>query len=189
MNPSVAGFLNTLLIGAAVLFVLYRRFRRNFGRQNLRPTRMWIRVAILGLVCVLLALSPFLGEMSFVAMGIGAVIGIGLGIYAASQTKFELSAAGRFYTPNGYIGLGVTALFLGRLIYRMTVVYPVLHHAAQQAAQNSQFQNSPFAAYQHSPVTLGIYFLLASYYICYYIAIMIKSRQFAQTSSSQAETP
>lgn len=184
MHPTVAGFINTVLIGALVLFVLYRRFRRSFGRQKLRPTAMWIRVALLALVCVMLMLSPFLAEMSLVAMGIGAVIGIGLGVYAASQTRFEISPAGRFYTPNAYIGLGVTALFIGRLIYRLIAVYPTLHTAAHQAAQHPALQNSPFAAYQHSPVTLGIYFLLAGYYICYYIAVMIKSHQLGPAGNS-----
>ena len=79
---------------------------------------------------------------------------------------------GRFYTPNGYIGTIVVALFLGRLIYRFIAVYPLVH----QAAQNPQMQANPFAAYQHSPLTVGLYFLLAGYYICYYASVLIKSR-------------
>jgi hypothetical protein len=176
MHPTLSGLLSTVLISAVVLFILYRRFRRNIGRQRLRPTAMWIRVGILSLVCVLLLASPFRTGMSIVAAAVGIVIGIGLGFYALAHTRFETTPEGRFYTPNGYIGMGVTALLIGRLIYRFTVVYPVIHSAAQQAAQDPQLQASPFAAYQRSPLTLGIYFLLAGYYICYYVSVILKSR-------------
>jgi hypothetical protein len=188
MHPTLASLLNTVLIGALVLFVLYRRFRRSFGRQKLRQTSMWIRVVVLALVCVLLLASPFRTGMSIVAAAIGSVIGIGLGFYALAHTRFETTAEGRFYTPNGYIGMGVTALLIGRLIYRFTVIYPVIHSAAQQAAQNPQLQNSPLAAYQRSPLTLGIYFLLAGYYICYYVGVIMKSRALQAPENPQPGT-
>jgi hypothetical protein len=189
MHPTLVGLLNTVLIGALVLFVLYRRFRRNIGRQRLRPTAMWIRVVILALVCVLLLASPFRTGMSLVAAAIGSVVGIGLGFYALAHTKFAITPEGRFYTPNGYIGMAVTALLLGRLIYRFTVLYPVMHSAMQQAAQNPQLQASPFAAYQRSPLTLGIYFLLAGYYICYYVSVIMKSRTLGSAPDAQPGTP
>lgn len=185
MHPTLAGLLNTVLIGALVLFVLYRRFRRSLGRQKLRPTSMWIRVVVLALVCVLLLLSPFRNNMTFIAAAIGMVLGIGLGFYATAHTKFETTPEGRFYTPNGYIGMGVLALLIGRLIYRFMVIYPAIHSAAQQAAQNPQLQGSPFAAYQRSPLTLGIYFLLAGYYICYYISVIMRSRVTEQAVDSK----
>lgn len=112
MHPTLAGILNTVLIGALVLFVLYRRFRRSFGRQKLRETAMWVRVVILALVCVLLLASPFRTGTSIVAAAIGSVIGIGLGFYALVHTRFENTSEGRFYTPNGYIGMGILALLM-----------------------------------------------------------------------------
>ncbi|HET7922326.1 MAG TPA: DUF1453 domain-containing protein [Gammaproteobacteria bacterium] len=187
MHPSLESALNTLWIGALVLFVLYRRFRRNFGRQALRPARLWLRVVILALVCVLLLVSPFRTGMSFLAAAIGAALGIGLGVYALLHTRFESTAQGRYYTPNGYIGLGVTALLLGRLIYRFTVIYPAMHTAvqqtAQQAAQNPHVQVTPFASFQRSPLTLGIYFLLAGYYICYYLGVLQRAKTLLPDST------
>lgn len=188
MHPTLTGLVYTVLIGALVLFVLYRRFRRNFGRQKLRTTRMWIRVVILALVCVLLLASPFRTEMSLLAAATGILIGIGLGFYALAHTKFEVTPEARFYTPNAYIGMGVSALLIGRLIYRFTVIYPVMHGAAQQAAHNPQLHASPFAAYQRSPLTLGIYFLLAGYYICYYIGVIQRAKTLpADARSAQTE--
>ena len=180
LTASNIGF--TILTAAAVLFILYRRFRRNFGRQKLRPKRMMFRISVLALVCVLALASPFRSLTSEAAAAGGAVLGIALGLWALMHTRFENTADGRFYTPNGYIGMIVVALFLGRLIYRFIAVFPLVHQAAQQAAQNPQAQANPFAAYQHSPLTVGLYFLLAGYYICYYVLVIIRSRgaQIAQ---------
>ncbi len=176
MHPSIANIGSTLLIAALVLFVLYRRFRRNFGRQPLRQNRMIIRMLILGVFCLVLLLSPFGSFKGYMAALLGAFLGLVLALYAIAHTYFEVTPEGRFYTPNVYIGMTVTALFIGRIIYRFIVVYPVLHGAVQQAHQNPQLQENPFASYQHSPLTLGLYFLLAGYYICYYGGVIIKSR-------------
>jgi len=176
MHPTAANIGFTLLIAAIVLLILYRRFRRTFGRQRLRPKRMILRIVVLAVVCLLLLASPFRGLASDSAAAGGTVIGIALGLWALVHTKFENSEAGRFYTPNGYIGMAVVALLIGRLIYRFAVVYPLVHHAMQQAAQNPQMQMTPLGAYQRSPLTLGIYFILAGYYICYYAGVLIKSR-------------
>ncbi|MDE2071003.1 MAG: DUF1453 domain-containing protein [Gammaproteobacteria bacterium] len=176
MHPTASNIGFTILIAAAVLFILYRRFRRNFGRQRLRPKRMMFRIVVLAIVCVLALASPFRTLTSDAAAAGGAGVGIALGLWALMHTRFENTADGRFFTPNGYIGMIVVALFLGRLIYRFLVIYPLMHQAVQQAAQNPQMQSSPFAAYQHSPLTVGLYFLLAGYYICYYAGVLIKSR-------------
>ncbi|MGH8397603.1 MAG: DUF1453 domain-containing protein [Gammaproteobacteria bacterium] len=189
MHPSVSNIGYTILIAALVLFFLYRRFRRNFGRQPLRPKRMIFRIVALTIVCVVLLASPFRSVMSFAAAAVGAVIGIGLAFYATAHTKFETTPQGRFYRPHTYIGMAITALLIGRLIYRLIVVYPMLHGAMQQAAQTTQMPTSPFAAYQRSPLTLGIYFILAGYYICYYAGVLIKSRQHRQTDDGNQPKP
>lgn len=176
MHPNLSNIGFTVLIAAAVLFILYRRFRRNFGRQPLRPKRMIFRIAVLAIVCVLVLASPFRGLASDTAAAGGAVIGIALGFWALAHTRFEATPEGRFYTPNGYIGMIVVALFIGRLIYRFIVIYPLMHQAAREAASNPQMSAAPFAAYERSPLTVGLYFLLAGYYICYYASVLIKNR-------------
>jgi hypothetical protein len=85
-------------------------------------------------------------------------------------TRFEVSEAGKSYTPNGWIGLLVSALFIGRLVARLFTLYadPVAARAAQGA--------TPFAALQRSPLTLGIFFLMATYFLAYYGAVLWKGR-------------
>jgi len=165
VHPAIANIGYTVLIAALVLFALYRRFRRTFGRQKLREKRMIFRSVALAIVCLLLLISPFHTAKGLAAAASGVVIGIALAFYASAHTKFETTPEGRFYRPNGYIGMAVSALFIGRIIYRFIVVYPMLHSSLQQATQNQQ------------PLTLGIYFLLAGYYICYYVSVIVKSRE------------
>jgi len=177
MHPSIANIGNTLLIAALVLFVLYRRFQRNFGRQLLRKNRMIFRMLVLGGFCLVLLLSPYASTKSFAAAVLGAVIGLGLAQYATAHTLFEVTPEGRFFTPNAYIGMTVTALFIGRLIYRFVVLYPMIHAGVRQSVQNSASGMGGFTRYERSPLTLGIYFLLAGYYISYYAGILIKNRE------------
>jgi hypothetical protein len=188
MHLSINDIANTILIAALVLFVLYRRFRRNFGRQRLRQNRMIFRMVVFGAFCLFLLFSPYGTTKSFAAALLGAATGLVLALYATAHTQFELTPEGKFFTPNVYIGMTVTALFIGRLIYRFVVLYPVIHDAAHQARENSSSPMGALNSYQHSPLTLGLYFLLAGYYICYYAGILIKCHELGAGGGDQGRS-
>ncbi|HKT32976.1 MAG TPA: hypothetical protein VJS89_10900 [Gammaproteobacteria bacterium] len=46
----------------------------------------------------------------------------------------------------------------------------------------------PFAAYPHSPLTVGLHFLLAGYYTCYYASVFIKSHETKPAKSDNKPT-
>ncbi len=173
MHPSASAIGNvgfTLLFAALVLFSLYRRFRRLVGRQKLQSKRMIFRIVVLSIVCVVLLFSPFLTTKGLVAAAVGAVVGMALAFYALGNTRFESTPEGKYYTPNLYIGLTVSALFIGRLLYRFIALYPAMSGAIKHSDPNA------LTGYEHSPLTLGLFFLLAGYYISYYAGILKKSR-------------
>ena len=160
------------LIAALVIFAVYRRLRRSFGQQLLRPTRMSIRMGLLVvLACTLLPAAmrsaPFLS-----AELVGATVGISMAAWGAQRTRFEMHAGRLHYVPHTYTGIAVTLLFLGRLTYRLVQVYSSSH--AANAADPSQAL-AP-AAMVKSPMTLGIFFVLAGYYVCYYGWLLWKSK-------------
>lgn len=158
---------NTLILGALIVFVLYRRVRSHVGQQPFRAGRAIFRVIFLSVVAVIL-LTPHVGDVpSDEAAAVGALLGMGLGLYALRHTEFEVTPAGSFYTPNLYIGLGVTALVLLRIGYRISQL-----QAAGEAAGGAQ----TFGAMQ-SPLTLGLFFLLAGYYAAYYLGLLRKDRE------------
>lgn len=179
-----AHLLPLVIAGLLVIYVVYRRFRRSFGRQQIRERRMTIRILILALVCVLALLPPYFRPDIVAAATAGALCGFGLGRFAISRTRFEASLHARFYTPHPYIGLSVSALFVGRLIYRLIETWPAMQ-AAHLGAGGAHSRAVQMAAYQHNPLTVGLYFLLAGYYISYYIAIIQAGRKLGTVEAGE----
>lgn len=103
------------------------------------------------------------------ALTAAVVCGAALAWLGLRHTQFEVTPEGSFYTPHTYIGLAVTALFLGRLLYRFFYLsYGA--HAVAGATQN-------FAvAYQRNPLTLGIFAALMAYYVLFYAGVLVKTR-------------
>ena len=155
---------------------LYRRFRRTFGRQPLVPARMMVRIAIFLLLAVALTLSPrrfLLQELG------GVIVGAALALWGASRTRFETENGRRYYIPHTYTGIAVTLLFVGRLIYRFT------QSSALGTAGDTATTGGPKAAMQ-SPLTIGIFFVLIGYYVCYYSWVLWKSRH---VTTAELEVP
>lgn len=149
---------------------LYRRFRRTFGRQLLRPRRMIVRIAIFLLLAAALALrmqNDALQELG------GGLVGAALALWGASRTRFATVDAQRYYIPHTHTGIAVSLLFVGRLVYRLTQSSGVL--VAAGGAGGTAASTEPLAAVQ-GPLTVGIFFVLIGYYVCYYSWVLWKSR-------------
>jgi hypothetical protein len=163
------------LFAALVIFAIYRRFRRNFGRQPLRPARMKIRIALLAFVGASLAPAALRSGAFLSTMAIGAVCGAALGVWGAQRTRFVTVAQRLHYVPHTYTGIAVSLLFLGRLVYRLVQVYWSPHASPTAPGFDPAAGMSPASMVQ-SPLTLGLFFVLAGYYICYYALVLWKSK-------------
>ena len=158
-----------VLMGAFVLLMIGRRVMRNIGRQPLRPVAMHFRIGLLAVIGVMFALRGLRAPELLGALVAGVVAGAALGWYGLRLTKFERTEQGFFYTPHTWIGVAVSVLLIARLAYRFFIVMPQMQ-AAAQADQDA------FAAFQRSPLTLGIFGLLIGYYICYYAGVLRTAR-------------
>jgi hypothetical protein len=157
-------------IAALVLFAVYRRFRRLFGRQLLRPTRLKIRIALLTLVTIFTLLRG-LHSMNLAAAGIvGIAAGAALAYAGLHLTRFVAMPGGIFYTPNAYIGAALSALLLGRLVYRFVVLYPTMQ-VAHSAGGN------PLDSFERSPLTLALLGIVIGYYLAYSIGLLVRSAE------------
>lgn len=157
------------LIVALIVFGLYRRMRRSFGRQRVKDGLMWLRVGILTLVAALVAVQ-IMRDVDLVGILLaGVACGAVLGYFGLRHTKFEVTAEGRFYTPHTYIGLAVTALFVGRLAYRFLGTY---NGMAPPAAASHDLA----AIYRHNPFTLAVIGALVGYYVLYYVGVLQRTR-------------
>ena len=86
-----------------------------------------------------------------------------LGFLGLRLTRFETNAAGHSYTPNTHIGIALSALFVGRMAYRLIVL---------NGATTGQNHAPPF----QSPLTLFILGLTVGYYLVYQTGLLIHSR-------------
>src|SRR5258708_24518874 len=73
------------LFAALIVFAIYRRFRRSFGRQLLRPGRMILRIVLFTAGrCALLPIA-LLSAQYLSARIAGAALGIGLWLLGAAR--------------------------------------------------------------------------------------------------------
>lgn len=155
------------LLLPVIAWRLYSRLRRTIGRQAWKSRRLTIAVVFFTLITCLIAAGAARSPNSLYALGGGLLVGIPLAVVGLRLTQFEVSSEGIFYTPNTAIGLGVTALLLGRLAYRFMVLFgaPVADQAAPTAFQ--------------SPLTLFVFGVTAGYYVFYYAGLLIQGRKKA----------
>jgi hypothetical protein len=133
--------------------------RRNIGRQKLRSRRIVVSIIIFSLAS--LALIAFSLQLPKLLLGIsgGLVLGVLLGFVGLRLTKFETTDEGHFYTPDTRIGIVLSLLFVGRMIYR----FWALRNVSATAYTPPPFQ---------SALTFLVFGLIAGYYIVYYIGLL-----------------
>jgi hypothetical protein len=145
---------------------IYRRVRRNVGRQKSRAWRHWAGAILFPLLLAMLALAAITRPLAEAALVAGAIGGMGLGIWGIRLTRFERTAEGFFYTPNAYLGIGLSLLLVGRVVYRMWELYMIEGTWATQPPDITR-----------SPLTLAIVGLVAGYYAAYAIGLLRWRRQ------------
>jgi hypothetical protein len=149
-----------ILFGGLMLWSIYRRVRRNIGRQPLRPRRITVSIVIFSVASALLIGASLQQMHLLLGIGGGLLLGVLLGFVGLRLTQFETTDEGHFYTPNTHIGVALSLLFVGRLLYR----FWVLRDAALAAGHPPLMQ---------SPLTFFIFGLIAGYYIVYYIGLFV----------------
>jgi len=160
--------LTTILLAALVVWGIARRVRRTFGRQTVQTARIGIRIGVLAVAGVMVVATTR-NTQALEAVIAGIACGGALGYLGLQHTRFEVTPEGRFYTPHTYIGLAVTALFLGRLVYRF--VY-LSYGTGSMVTANQGLAG----AYQQNPVTLGIFGVLVGYYLLFYSGVLVRTR-------------
>lgn len=170
--PMFEGALGTALLSALILLVLFKRLRRSIGRQKASLHRLVLRILIFGSLSALLV--PLLSIKNGYFLGMG-LLGVVLAWLAIRLTTFEREATGCYYTPNGIIGLTVFSLFVGRMVYRLVTLAPLL--------RSEGFEASPLLSLLDRqggpPITVSILFLLVVFHVSYYVGVLIKTRAYA----------
>ncbi|HEY3763344.1 MAG TPA: DUF1453 domain-containing protein [Verrucomicrobiae bacterium] len=153
-----------LIGGGYAAWAVYRRVRRNIGKQKLRPVPIIIRLCIFALLIVGIFLVGVILNNTAILLtfGGGLLSGAGLGLIGLHLTRFETTDEGHYYTPNTYIGAALTLLLAGRMAYR----FMMMNNIANATAANSP---PPM----QSPLTFFIIGLTVGYYMVYYIGLFV----------------
>jgi hypothetical protein len=174
-----------VIAGLAVLLI-YRRFRRSFGRQPLRPVRMWIRIAVLILLgCSLLPYAFKSGQFLLAELA-GAIAGIALGFWGARHTRYATYEGRLHYVPHTYTGVAVSLLFIGRLVYRIVEWYAENGALGGASAASQGIAPPPM---MRSPLTVGLIFVVVGYYVCYYAMVLWKSKRISPEDLEAVPAP
>jgi hypothetical protein len=148
-----------IVFGALMAWSVYRRVRRNIGRQQLRPRRTIVRLVILCILSALIALLGLQFPRILFGFGGGLLCGAALGFVGLKLTQFETTEEGHFYTPDTRIGVALSLLLVGRILYRM---------------MTNQFSFSPGQPPPPpSPLTYLIIGLTIGYYVVYSIGLFV----------------
>ena len=146
---------------------VYRRFHRNVGRQVVHPHRLITGLVFFTLVAATLLLLCVLAPALLVAICSGLTLGGLLALVGLRLTKFEIGEnPTHYYTPNTYIGVGLTLLLAGRVLYRIGVLYFSPTAVASSAP-----------ALLESPLTMLLISLTAGYYIGYNSGVLIRAKR------------
>jgi hypothetical protein len=179
-------------IAALAVLLVYRRLRRSFGRQRIRPVRMRLRLGLLiALGCLMLPLAARSGQFLAAELA-GALIGAALGVWGARRTRYQTYAGQLHYIPHTYTGIAVSLLFLGRLVYRIAELSATSRLTGSGGADSMPSFASPSMV--RSPITVGLLFIVVGYYVCYYSMVLWKSKHIRQedlevSSTSTAASP
>jgi len=174
MNADFSQF-GTFLLAALLVFALYWRLRRSFGQQPLLPLRMQLRILLLLIVGCLLLPSALRSASFLLAVLAGVAAGVALALWGAARTRFVRVAERLYFVPHTYTAIAVWLLFVGRLAYRFIQI------------NGSTDQTFTAPAMLRSPLTVGSYFVLMGYYVCYYSVVLWKSKQ-AAAAGAEAST-
>ncbi len=162
MHAPTSNLLPFLVVIPIIIWRLYGRIRRSIGRQTLSKVRPWITIGVFPLLVAAFAYAAARSHPQALGWLAGAALaGTLLGVFGLSRTKFEVTPQGLFYTPNAHLGIALSLLLVGRVLYRMITVYV----DGPEAARNGM-------DFARSPVTLALFGLLAGYYVAYAIGLV-----------------
>jgi hypothetical protein len=160
MTPAHSFPAPLLILIPLIAWRIYVRIRRAVGRQRLSKYRVWITMGIYTLILVAIGLGTRAHPERLGWMVVGLALGIPLGVFSLKKTKFEPTPEGLFYTPNAHLGIILSMLFVGRILYRIFAAYLVATSKPQDPGD-----------FMGSAATVAIFGLLAGYYITYAVGL------------------
>jgi hypothetical protein len=139
---------------------VYKRVRRNIGRQRSRAWRHWAGALLCPMLLAMFATQAWNAAPALASLAGGVLAGFALAGFGLRITRFEQSAQGFYYTPNTYMGVGLSLLLVSRVVYRVAELYAAGGNFATDGNASAQ-------DFARSPLTLAIVGVVFGYYALY----------------------
>lgn len=151
-----------------LIWRFYRRFRRNVGRQLFKPRRSVLVVVAMVVLIGLIGATAAPHREVFASFVGGCGLGALVGLVGLRLTAFERIGPALHYTPNAFLGVGITLLLVGRFVYRFTALYGGAMHGGIDPVSVDQ-----------SPLTRLLFGLTLGYYLAYSAGLLWRGRTLA----------
>ncbi len=158
----------TALIALIPLLIwrIYSRIKRHLGPQKSILWRHIVVVILYPLALTALCIHALQYTSSLISLALGILIGLALAIYSLRVTRFEYLNLNFFYTPSAHIGITLSLILTGRLLYRL---YEVC---------GGGITPEELEGLSESPATLLILGTFFGYYLSYTIGILRKRSRY-----------
>lgn len=167
----------TVAILALVAWRVYMRFRRSIGRQRFVPARSWLSVTLFPVALIAVAFGlRFQPPLMGLSLAGGLALGVALGVLGLRLTRFEVARDGLYYVPSAHLGIALSTLLVGRILYRYFT-----------AGVPGTDPGAPVAMHL-TPLTLVLIGTLAGYYVTYALGLLRWSVRNRRTQPADMPT-
>lgn len=157
-----------------MMWGMYRRIHRNVARQKVVSWRLIMRATVLSIFFFVLLFWPSFDPLMAASQVAGVITGTAFAAWGLRLTRFDHTPDGCYFKPNPILGAAVSMIFIGRMAYRMIVLYPAI--AAAQAA-NQPITSSMLNAGPRSALTIGLFGVVIGYFSIYCLGVLSLSRK------------
>ncbi len=153
-----------------VIFLLYRRIKDGIGFQKYSSTKLWAKITLFSVACILTIAISFAKPLSLVGDLAGIIVGFGMMYFATINIRFQRRKNGLYYRTNILVEVTVLLIFFARFLFRFHALYQAIGDA--QSIEN--IENKLLSL--NDPYTGGAVLVLCSYYISYFWVVLKKGK-------------
>lgn len=151
-----------LLLVPLAVWRIYSRLKALMGRSPSQLWRHYAAAVVLPLLAGVLAASLLGYWLALGALVLGAAAGAALGGWNMRLSRLENTQEGFFYTPNLRLGMVISMLVVGRLIYRLFELYLRMHEGTPLPPED----------FHQNPLTTLLFGLIAGFYASYHLLLV-----------------
>ncbi|ARB37318.1 MULTISPECIES: mother cell-specific sporulation protein Csk22 [Bacillus] len=140
-----------------IIFFLYKKIKRSIGYQPLKPRWLFTRIILFSLFAFGLSIFSAIHPFLYGYLILGILGGWLLVFFAKKNISFEKRRGKIYFRTHIWVEVILLTLFLSRFLYRVTELYLTSPDLNRLGSYSQSIGTDP--------LTIGVCFLIAVYYI------------------------